>query len=166
MNRRFLLPTLLVVAALAFLAVAAACGDDDDSHGSMGNMGDMGNMGAMSSPPEGSIRVDLVNWAVEPAQASTKAGKVTFWAVHNMGHMHGGDEGGVTHDLQVMKKLPDGSYDMVGQVQGLKMGDAKALSLTLEPGDYELSCNVVETINGKTIAHYPKGMHVGFTVTG
>lgn len=162
MNRRFLLPALLAVAALAFLAVAAACGDDDDSHSSMGNMS---NMGAMSSAPEGSIRVDLVNWAVQPAQTSTKAGKVTFWAVHDMGHMHGGDEGGVTHDLQVMKKLPDGSYDMVGQVQGLKMGDAKALSLTLEPGDYELSCNVVETINGKPIAHYAKGMHTPFTVT-
>lgn len=128
-------------------------------------MGNMGNMSGMSSPPEGSIRVDLVNWAVQPAQASTQAGRVTFWAVHDMSHTHDNDEGGVTHDLQVMKKSADGSYDLVGQVQGLKMGEAKALTLNLQPGDYELSCNVVEVINGQTLAHYPKGMHTAFTVT-
>jgi hypothetical protein len=159
LNRKLLLLSLAAIVAVAFALAAVGCGGDDDSNGSMG---DMGNMGAMSGAPEGSIRVDLVNWAVEPAQASTKAGKVTFWAVHDMGHMHGG----VTHDLQVMKKLPDGTYDMVGQVQGLKMGEAKALSLNLGPGDYELSCNVVETINGAMIPHYAKGMHTAFTVTG
>lgn len=155
MNRKFL---LLAIGSLV-LVVAAACGDDDSSHGSMGNMA------AMGQPPEGSIRVDLVNWAVQPALSSTKAGKVTFWAVHDMGHTHGSDEGGVTHDLQVMRKLPNGSYEMAGQVQGLKMGEAEALSLSLGPGEYELSCNVVEIINGKTIAHYAKGMRTPFTVT-
>lgn len=163
MNRKLLLLSLAAIVAVGFASVAVGCGGDDDSNGSMG---EMGNMGAMSGAPKGSIRVDLVNWAVQPAQASTKAGKVTFWAVHDMGHMHGSDEGGVTHDLQVMKKLPDGTYDMVGQVQGLKMGEAKALSLTLRPGEYELSCNVVESINGTTIPHYAKGMHTAFTVTG
>ena len=155
----------LFFAAAAFASVAivsAACGGDGQS--SHGSMGDMGNMGAMGNQPEGSIRVGLVNWAVQPAQTSTKAGKVTFWAVHEMDHMHGDNEGGVTHDLQVMKKNADGSYDMVGQVQGLKMGDAKSLSLTLQPGEYELSCNVVEQVNGTMVAHYAKGMHTSFTV--
>lgn len=151
---------IAAIAMFALAALTAACGDDDSASSGMG-----GHMMSTGSAPEGSIRVDLVNWAVEPAQPSAKAGKVTFWAVHDMGHMHGMNEGGVTHDLQVMKKNTDGSYDMVGQVQGLKMGDAKALSLTLAPGDYELSCNVVEVINGQTIAHYAKGMHVPFTVT-
>src|SRR5512144_1683043 len=133
------------VAVLAIvLAFAVACGDEDGmGHGGMGNMG---NMGAMNSGPEGSIRVDLLNWAVEPATSSTKAGEVTFWAVHDMAHMHSSSEGGVTHDLQVMKKNTDGTLDLVGQVQGLRMGEAKALTLTLAVGEYELSCNVVEMI--------------------
>ncbi|MBA4181747.1 MAG: hypothetical protein C0506_14250 [Anaerolinea sp.] len=115
--------------------------------------------------PAGSIRVGLVNWAVEPAETSAKAGEVTFYAVHEMGHGHMADEGGVTHDLQVMRKTADGSFEMAGQVTGLKMGEAKALTLTMAAGDYELSCNVVEELKGKVIPHYAKGMRTPFKVT-
>lgn len=86
-------------------------------------------------------------------------------AVHDMGHSHGSSEGGVTHDLQVMRKNADGSMEMAGQVQGLKMGEAKALTLNLPAGEYELSCNVVEQIDGKMIPHYVKGMVTPFKVT-
>lgn len=149
------LTTLLLVATLA----AAACGGDDDADGQ-----DMGGM-ADGSAPAGSIEVKLINWAVEPAKTSAPAGKVTFWAVHDEAHGHDAAEGGVTHDLQVMKKKADGSFEMVGQVQGLKMGDAKALTLTLQPGEYDLACNVVEDVAGKMVPHYTKGMHTAFTVT-
>ena len=81
-----------------------------------------------------------------------------------MEHMHGRDEGGAIHDLQVMRKLPDGGLEIAGQVQGLKMGEAKSLILSLAAGDYELSCNVVEMLNGTAVAHYAKGMHTAFTV--
>jgi uncharacterized cupredoxin-like copper-binding protein len=160
MSRKLVLVALAAVGFPILVAVTAGCGGDDD-HGSM--MGDGGMMSA--DAPAGSIRVDLLNWEVRPAVSTTKTGQVTFFAVHDMGHMHGGDEGGVIHDLQVMRKRPDGSLELVGQVQGLKMGQSKALTLDLPPGDYELSCNVVEEINGKTIPHYPKGMKTPFTVT-
>ena len=94
------LTTLLLVATLA----AAACGGDDDADGQ-----DMGGM-ADGSAPAGSIEVKLINWAVEPAKTSAPAGKVTFWAVHDEAHGHDAAEGGVTHDLQVMKKKADGSF--------------------------------------------------------
>jgi len=169
MNRITLPVALALVLALAAFAAAACGGDDGHGSGSMmggSNGGMMGGSGGMmsGSQPEGSIRVDLVNWAVEPAQSEVKAGSVTFWALHDMGHQHMSDEGGVTHDLQVMKKNADGSLQLVGQVQGLTMGQAKALTLDLTPGDYELSCNVVEQIKGKTISHYQKGMHTAFKV--
>jgi len=164
--KRLALSFITVVSLLATVALASACGGDDDSHG-MGGMHGNNSSGGMTNTnaPAGSIKVDLLNWAVEPAQAQAKAGSVTFWAVHSMDHQHSNSEGGVTHDLQVMKKNADGSFEMVGQVQGLKMGEAKALTLTLTPGDYELSCNVVEEIGGKAIAHYQKGMHTPFKVT-
>lgn len=172
MKRIVLSLTAVAVLALSLVFVAA-CGGDDNT-GGMGGMigssttpgGMMGGSGGMmtGAQPAGSIKVDLVNWAVEPAQSEAKAGSVTFWAVHDMGHQHMSDEGGITHDLQVMKKNADGSFQLVGQVQGLTMGQAKALTLDLTPGDYELSCNVVEQINGKTISHYQKGMHTPFKV--
>lgn len=155
--RRMIVKGLLALALTGAFAVSVACGGDDDNH----HMGGM--MGAAA--PEGSIRVGLVNWAVEPAQTSAPAGKITFWAVHDMQHRHGAGEGGDVHDLQVLRKAADGSTELVGQVQGLRMGEAKALTLTLEPGEYELACTVVEVVNGQAIGHYTKGMRAPFTVT-
>lgn len=160
MLRKLTILTLAAISFAALLALTAACGGgDDDEHMD-------GGMMSTGTAPEGSIRVGLVNWAVEPAATSAKAGEVTFWAVHDMAHGHSNDEGGVTHDLQVMRKKADGSMEMAGQVTGLKMGDAKALTLNLAAGDYELSCNVVEELKGKVIPHYAKGMKTPFKVTG
>jgi hypothetical protein len=145
------------------LVVFTACGGDDDPGMGMGG----GMTGMMSGrAPEGAIRVSLVNWAVEPAQTSAKAGEVTFWAVHDMQHAHGGDAGGNIHDLQVMRKTADGSFELVGEVKGLRMGDAKALTLDLTPGEYELACTVVEMVGDQAVSHYTKGMRTPFTVTG
>lgn len=159
---------------LVSVVLAAACGGDDNtsmdgmmgpSSSTAGGMMNGSDGGMMSgSQPAGSIEVALVNWTVEPAQPQANAGSVTFWAVHDMAHQHAGDEGGATHDLQVMKKNADGGLQLVGQVQGLTMGQAKALTLDLAAGDYELSCNVAEQINGKTISHYQLGMHSPFKV--
>ena len=115
--------------------------------------------------PAGSIRVNLVNWAVQPATTSTKAGTVTFHVVHDMQHTHTTNEGGNVHDMQVARKNADGIFEVVGQVQGLKMGDEKDLTLDLAPGDYELQCNATEELNGQVIAHYVKGMHTPFKVS-
>lgn len=149
------LATVVIATGLA----AVGCGGDDDT-----SMPDMGAQ-TTAAAPAGSIEVKLVNWAVQPARTSAPAGKVTFWAVHDQGHGHASAEGGITHDLQVMKKTADGSFEVVGQVQGLKMGEAKALTLELKAGEYELSCNVVEEVDGKPVGHYPKGMRAAFTVT-
>lgn len=162
--KRLSLSLATVIALLATLSLAAACGGDD-ANGMGRSMGSGGMMN--TTAPEGSITVNLTNWSVDPAKSEAKAGSVTFWAVHDMGHGggHGNTEGGVTHDLQVMKKRDDGSFQLIGQVQGLTMGQAKELTLDLAPGDYELSCNVVEQIKGATVGHYAKGMKAPFKVT-
>lgn len=147
-----------ILTAGVTLSVLAACGGDD-----MGNMGNMGDMHG-GSAPEGSIEVRLTNWEVDPSRDSTEAGTTTFWAVHDMEHAHGMAEGGITHDLQVMRKLGDGALELVGQVQNLSMGESGQITLELEAGEYELSCNVVERIGGETISHYARGMHTEFTV--
>ena len=153
---------MLAVLAAVLAVAAAACGGDD----APAVTDHMAGAGMMAQQPEGSIRVGLRNWEVVPEVTSARAGRVTFWAVHDMDHMHGHDEGGEIHDLQVMRKLPSGDMELVGQAQGLRMGEAKALTLELEPGEYELSCNVVEEVGGRTISHYKEGMVASFTVTG
>lgn len=147
---------LLAVVAVA-IPLASACGDDDGMGGGMGGM-------HMASAPPGTIVVRLASWSITPSTASTEAGEVRFRAVHEMAHMHGMD-GGTTHDLAVARRRSDGSYELVGQVQGIKMGQYKDLTLTLEPGEYELQCNVVEEIGGKMVSHYVEGMHTKFVVS-
>ena len=160
MKRKFGLTGALAGAALAGGLLLSACGGGNAGHGGM-----HGNGAAGAIQAAGSIKVSLVNWAVEPAQASAKAGTVTFHVVHEMDHMHGMAEGGNYHDLQVARKTADGTFEIVGQVLGLRMGDSKNLTLDLAPGDYELQCNATEEINGTVIPHYVKGMHTPFTVT-
>ena len=133
----------------------SACGGHDD-HAPMSMSGSAG--------PAGSIRVGLVNWAVQPAATTAKAGSVTFHVVHDMAHTHTTAEGGNLHDLQVARKNAEGTFVVVGQVVGLKMGDERDLTLDLTPGEYELQCNFTEELNGTVIPHYVKGMHTPFTV--
>lgn len=162
MNPRSLFLASAAALAAGLLVLAAACGDD---HGSTESGMDHGMMSTVP-PAEGVIDVHLSNWAVEPAIASVRAGAVTFRAIHDMGHMHGG-EGGEIHDLAVAMKQPDGSFKVLGQVKDLRMGDTKELTLELAPGEYELQCNAVEDLGGgNVVSHYLKGMRTKFTVTG
>jgi len=145
--------SLLVGGTLLFSACAGTA-----AGGGMGGM----DMGGGST---GSIKVNVMNWAVKPTKTSTKAGLVTFHVMYDMGHMGAMTEGGNVHDMQVARKNADGTFEIVGQVQGLHMGDARDLTLDLTAGDYELQCNHTEELNGQVIAHYVKGMHTPFKVS-
>jgi hypothetical protein len=109
--------------------------------------------------------VELSNWKVAPAQAELTAGKVTFDAVHleeGHGEGHGGGhadgEAGEIHDLVVSKKLADGSYDVVGRTSEIPTGESERLTVELGPGEYRLSCDIVEEIDGEFISHTVEGM--------
>jgi uncharacterized cupredoxin-like copper-binding protein len=118
------------------------------------------------------VAVTLVEYKVVPVPTSAHAGSVTFNAKNI---------GSATHELHVIKTdlapeaLPtkaDGSVDeeaagvtMVDHVTDIAAGQAKPLTVTLEPGTYVLICNVVHTTNGTTISHYERGMRVAFTIT-
>jgi uncharacterized cupredoxin-like copper-binding protein len=132
--------------------------------GDSGRSGDMAGMMGGGGPP-GSITVQLRNWSITAEQTSTKAGQVTFHAVHSMMDMHGHDEGGYVHELAVARKNADGTYDLLGKAGDILMGQSKDLTLDLAPGNYELQCNVTEEVNGKVVSHYIEGMHAPFTVT-
>ena len=150
---------VLAAATLAgvTLLVATACG------GARGMMnGGGGMMGA--NAPAGSITVQLRDWSVNPSQSSVRAGTITFHAVHPMMDMMSTSQGGKTHALTVARKNDDGTYEVLGSVWDIGVGQSKDLTLDLSPGNYELQCNVVEELGTKTVSHYKQGMHTAFTV--
>lgn len=115
---------------------------------------------------EREVRVELSNWEVSPSKSSIEAGQVTFTVVHvEEDHGHGDGEAGRIHDLAVLRKLPDGTYELVARTPELATGEEATLTVDLEPGEYELVCDVVEEVDGETISHTREGMRATFTVT-
>jgi uncharacterized cupredoxin-like copper-binding protein len=142
-------PGVLALAALVPGLLIAACsgGGDDESDA-------------------GIIEVALTNWAISPSQDSVEAGTVRFLAVHEEGgHGHGADEGGEIHELAVARMTADGKFEILGAATEIRVGEEKDLTLELEPGEYELQCNVAELVNGEVISHYERGMRASFHVT-
>jgi hypothetical protein len=144
------------------LLVTAGCSGPGNVMNGGGGMGGGGMMGGGGHA--GSITVQLRNWSVRPSQSSTRAGTVTFHAVHSMMDMMS-SEGGNRHALTVARKNGDGSYEVLGSVWEIGVGQSKDLTLDLSPCNYELQCNAVEAFGPKTVSHYTRGMHAPFTVT-
>lgn len=103
--------------------------------------------------------------AITLNQDSIPAGEVTFQVV-NMAT-------GTPHEMIVVMidaagqefvvgpdtdKVDEATINSLGEVSGLKAGETGDLTLTLEPGNYKLICNLK--------GHYAAGMAVAFTVTG
>ncbi len=121
--------------------------------------------GDSGGTPAGAVRVELSNWAVTPPRRELAAGPVTFDVVHvEEDHGHGHDEPGKTHDLVISRKAADGSYEVIARTPALGIGERQDLELNLTPGEYQLSCDVVEEVGGKTVAHTLEGMVTTVTV--
>lgn len=103
--------------------------------------------------------------AITLSQDTIPAGEVTF-QVMNMAT-------DTPHEMIVVKldaagqefvvdpgteKVDEAAIAALGEVSGLKAGETGDLTLTLEPGDYKLICNLK--------GHYAAGMVVAFTVAG
>ncbi len=114
--------------------------------------------GVIAAPSDGTVKVGMREWAISPAPASAKAGKITFVIKNN---------GKAKHELVVVKtdiapgKLPvkknrASEKGAQGEIGNLPAGATKRLTLTLPKGKYVLLCNF--------IGHYQAGQRVGFVV--
>jgi uncharacterized cupredoxin-like copper-binding protein len=115
--------------------------------------------------PAGSrlVTVELAEWYVRPSEATVPAGEVTFRAEHQAsGHAHGGSS--VMHDLQVLRVEADGTLSQMARTPEIAAGHSADVTLTLDPGTYELACDVVETRDGEVVSHYVEGMHTRIAV--
>jgi uncharacterized cupredoxin-like copper-binding protein len=106
--------------------------------------------------------VDADTMLLTPTPDSAPAGEVTFEVTNS------GDK---DHEFLVVKtdlgiedlpldtatdRVPEGDIDVLDEIEGIKPGETKTLTLTLESGNYALICNLE--------GHYRKGMRSAFTV--
>ncbi|MCZ7529961.1 MAG: hypothetical protein M5U31_06220 [Acidimicrobiia bacterium] len=120
------------------------------------------------------IATDLREWAITPETDSVAAGSIGF-ATENTG--------AESHEMVVarapsIESLPtadDGAVDeaafsgdqeLIGEVEAYPAGDACDGTFDMDPGDYVLFCNLVETEpDGTQVSHFAEGMATTFTVT-
>lgn len=110
--------------------------------------------------PAASIAVELSEWKVVPAQASSPAGSVTF-AVANTGTQ--------VHEFVVVRtdmkadtlpvvdnKIDESALAPVDEIEDIVVGATPTLTVDLAAGHYVLLCNIE--------AHYGQGMRADFDV--
>jgi Cu+-exporting ATPase len=112
------------------------------------------------------VQVELSNFAIDTSRSSIEAGDTTFLVEHaeEVGHANS-NEPGETHDLVVLRTDEGGGAEEVARSRILETGETDELRLALEPGEYELLCDVVEDWEGHQVSHYAEGMNAAFTVT-
>lgn len=170
--------TWSVTGAALALAVVAGCGGHGAEHDHVSASEFTGceivggaTPAAGATVPE--LAVQLGDYVVVPAASSVAAGPVRMRAT-NIG-IH-------AHELVVVKadavaslptekngalaeeKLPD--LALAGEIEEFPPTQQCDAVFDLEPGRYVLLCNLVEKVNGKTVAHLREGMATTFTVNG
>lgn len=144
--------------ALASLGLAS-CGADPSSMDGGSGDGGSGTSDRVSNKVHGSVS----EWKVEVSADKAEAGEVIF-AIANFGS--------IDHEFLVTKttyepgKIPLGPEDkfdeslegieVIDEIPEYGVNETKILKLSLEPGQYELLCNIV--------GHYKAGMHTFFEV--
>lgn len=124
---------------------------------------------ACSASPAKDINATLEEWKITLSPTTGAAGEVTF-TIDNIGEKD--------HEFVVVRTdlapdaLPtnaEGEVDEegagiepMGEMEDILAGtDDNVLTLTLEPGNYVIFCNV----HDEDLVHYQKGMHTAFTVS-
>jgi uncharacterized cupredoxin-like copper-binding protein len=129
---------------------------------------------ALSSDPDDSregarVEVVLKEWYVLPDKMAVDSGRITF-EVTNHGHM---DHEFIVikttvpvHDLPVHEKGLDEKKagKQIGEIEDIRPGETRELTLRMAAGSYVLFCNKVEIEDHKIISHYRQGMRIAFTV--
>jgi len=109
--------------------------------------------GAVADP---SVAVTLVEYSVAADKPTVKAGKIRFIATNASATQ--------VHELAVLRVKADGSFDNLGEIEGIDPGAGGSVDLDLTPGAYVLACLIAPGEAGSTVDHYQQGMHTPFTV--
>lgn len=105
---------------------------------------------------DATVKVDLVEYAVDPDVDSVDAGKIRFEATNSSASL--------VHELAVLKVTDGGTLENLGEIEDIEPGAGGAVVIDLDAGDYQLACLLVPGEAGSTVDHYQQGMHTDFTV--
>ena len=138
---------LSVSVGAVFLMAISACGADGD---------------AAISGISNDITGSLSEWKIDLSAGAAAAGTVNFTVTN---------DGTIEHEFVIVKTdIPDGELplvedkfqedaegvEVIDEMEKMAKGATTTLSVNLEPGNYQLVCNIV--------SHYGAGMHAPFVV--
>ncbi len=124
-----------------------------------------------SGPTSGPVSATLKEWTITLSSTNLKAGTITFNVTNDGTKNHEfivrktdlkadalptSSEGTIVEDNPQLSTVGDPS-----EIPDFAPGLTKSLTLTLQPGNYVIFCN----LHVETLLHYEKGMRIGFTVT-
>jgi len=112
-----------------------------------------------TAPPEDintTVAVTLVDYSVDPDKDRIPAGRVRFIATNASATQK--------HELAVLRVLPDGGLQNLGEVEPVDPGEGGTVTLDLTPGAYRLACLIAKGEEGSAVDHYQQGMHTDVTV--
>jgi len=76
------------------------------------------------TPPPSAVNVSVKEWMIEPMDMTVAAGNVTFTVTN---------DGTLDHDFAI---------ENAGKIDLITPGDTKTLEVTLEPGTYNILCDL------------------------
>ena len=122
-----------------------------------GDAGETESPGTETQVPTADITVhsSLNEFVIAPDLSSMPAGNIEFTA-ENIGDQ--------VHELAVARVADDGSLNVLGEIEDLAAGAIGTITLTLEPGNYQLACLIVPGQSGSLVDHYQEGMHTDIIV--
>ena len=137
----------VIIGLIAFLGLPSGCGPD----------GEAARRGLRND-----VTGSLKEWQVEVDAGGAVAGDVTFKITN---------EGTIKHEFLVVKtdiapgeipvvddRFPEDAdgIEVIDEIEGMEKGASGSLTVNLEPGNYQLVCNIA--------AHYAAGMYTAFVV--
>lgn len=114
------------------------------------------NASAGGGLAEASVAVTLVDYGVTADRPAVKAGKIRFIVTNTSATQ--------VHELAVLKTKADGSFDKIGEIEGIEPEEGGAITVDLASGAYQLACLITIGESGSTVDHYQEGMHTPFSV--
>jgi uncharacterized cupredoxin-like copper-binding protein len=91
-------------------------------------------------------------WDIETDTDPLPAGQITFVITNPAESEH-------EHEVEILQGASGTDQDELAEVEEIQPGETKTLTVTLEPGSYELACAITEEHDGEEIDHYERGMH-------
>jgi uncharacterized cupredoxin-like copper-binding protein len=128
-HRSYVIAATVLATVLSVFVLAACGGDDDDDTVAAPTTTAEGTTGATGAAGKAqNVDVSEVDFSIDPANPSVKAGTVTFNVTN---------DGEVVHNLEV-----EGNGIEEELEQDLQPGDSGELTVDLQPGTYEWYCPI------------------------